>query len=67
MRSTDNGSTFDNVTSHDSSQQSSGVIRKLDTFVAVGNSGNIVRSTDNGSSFDNVTFGIKDGTVIVIT
>jgi len=25
------------------------------TFVAVGNDGNLIRSTDNGTTFDNVT------------
>ena len=50
--SSDNStSTSDNSTStsDNSSSSVSGV------FVAVGQSGNIVRSTDNGSSWDNVT------------
>ena len=53
MRSTDNGSSWDNA--------SSGITTTIEdvtfgnnTFVAVGDSGNIVRSTDNGSSFSNV-------------
>ena len=56
VRSTDNGSSFDNVTS--------GITQNMhlldvtfgnNTFVAVGLLGNIVRSTDNSSSWDNAT------------
>ena len=54
MRSTDNGITWDNVTSPTASNLL-GITFDNDTFVGVGQSGNIVRSTDNGSSFDNVT------------
>ena len=54
MRSTDNGSSFENVTSHTANMRQK-VVFGNDTFVAVGNSGNIVRSSDNGSSWDNVT------------
>ena len=51
--SSDNStSTADNSTSS-SSDNSSSANPKV--FVAVGNSGNIVRSTDNGSSWDNAT------------
>ena len=47
LRSTDNGSTFDNVTSPTANHlRGSGFGNN--TFVAGGNSGNIVRSTDNG-------------------
>ena len=54
VRSTDNGSSFYNVTSP-TANSLYGVTFGNNTFVAVGLSGNIVRSTDNGSSFDNVT------------
>ena len=54
LRSTDNGSSWDNATSPTGSNLR-GVIWGNNTFVAVGSSGNIVRSTDNGSSFDNAT------------
>ena len=54
MRSTDNGSSWDNATS-----PTANLLYKVtfgnNTFVAVGNSGNIVRSTDNGNTWDNVT------------
>ena len=58
MRSTDNGSSFDNVTSGlpgTSDYNILGVGFGNDTFIAVVKGGNIVRSTDNGSSWDNVT------------
>ena len=59
VRSTDNGSSFDNVTSPTANSPTANHLRGVtfanNTFVAVGESGNIVRSTDNGSSFDNVT------------
>jgi len=57
IRSTDNGTTWDNATSPTNSNFSWGdaVTFGNNTFVAVGASGTIVRSTDNGSSFDNVT------------
>ena len=54
MRSTDNGSSFDNATSP-TGKNLDGVTFGNNTFVAVGASVNILRSTDNGSSFDNVT------------
>jgi len=54
VRSTDNGSSFDNATSPTSTHLW-GVRFGNNTFVGVGTSGTIVRSTDNGSSFDNVT------------
>ena len=54
VRSTDNGSTWDNATSP-TSNVLYGVTFGNNTFVAVGQSGNIIRSTDNGSSFDNAT------------
>jgi photosystem II stability/assembly factor-like uncharacterized protein len=55
VRSTDNGSSWDNATSCQFSTNLDDVTFGNNTFVAVGASGNIVRSTDNGSSFDNVT------------
>jgi len=54
VRSTDNGSNWDNVTSP-TANNLSGVTYGNNTFVADGYSGNIVRSTDNGSSWDNAT------------
>ena len=54
MRSTDNGLSFDNVTSP-TGKNLFGVTFGNDIFVGVGQSGNIVRSTDNGSSWDNAT------------
>jgi len=54
LRSTDNGSSWDNATSRTGSSLW-GVVFGNNTFVAVGGSVNISRSTDNGSSFDNVT------------
>jgi hypothetical protein len=54
VRSTDNGTSFDNVTSR-TANHLSGVTFGNNTFVGVGNSGNIVRSTDNGSTWDNAT------------
>ena len=55
VRSTDNGSSFDNVTSP-TGNKLLGVVFGNNTFVAVVDSGNIVRSTDNGTTFDNATF-----------
>jgi photosystem II stability/assembly factor-like uncharacterized protein len=55
LRSTDNGSSWDNATSCQFSTNLDDVTFGNNTFVAVGDSGNIVRSADNGSSFDNVT------------
>ena len=55
VRSTDDGSSWDNATSCQFSTNLYGITFGNNTFVAVGTSGNIVRSTDNGSSFDNVT------------
>jgi hypothetical protein len=54
VRSTDNGSSWDNATSP-TANNLYGVRFGNNTFVGVGVSGNIVRSTDNGSSWDNVT------------
>ena len=50
----DNGSSWDNATSR-TANYLYGVTFGNNTFVAVGNSGNIVRSTDNGSSWENTT------------
>jgi len=55
LRSTDNGSSWDNATSCQFSTNLYGITFGNNTFVGVGDSGKIVRSTDNGSSFDNVT------------
>ena len=55
VRSTDNGSSFDNATPAGSANNLWGAGFGNNTFVAVGVSGNIHRSTDNGSSFVNVT------------
>ncbi len=55
VRSTDNGSTWDNATSPTANNLSWGVGFGNNTFVGGGASGNIVRSTDNGSTWDNVT------------
>ena len=52
--SIDNGSSWDNATSA-TANYLYGVTFGNNTFVAVGNSGNIMRSTDNGSSWDNAT------------
>ena len=54
VRSTDNGSSFDNTTSS-TANSLSGVTFGNNTFLAVGDSGSIVRSTDNGTSWDNAT------------
>ena len=54
VRSTDNGTNWDNATSP-TANFLRGVTFGNNTFVGVGYSGNIVRSTDNGSSWDNVT------------
>jgi len=54
IRSTDNGSTWDNVTSP-TSNFLIGVGFGNNTFVAAGTNGNILISTDNGSSWDNAT------------
>ena len=54
VRSTDNGSSFVNVT-NPASATLRGVGFGNNTFVGVGVNGSIVRSTDNGSSFNNVT------------
>jgi len=63
VRSTDNGSSFDNVTSPTSNSPTANHLRGVtfanNTFVAVGDSGNIVRSTDNASSWDNATSPIE--------
>ena len=47
-------STWDNATSP-TGERLNGITFGNDTFVIVGDSGNIVRSTDNGSSWDNAT------------
>ena len=54
VRSTDNGSTFDNATSP-TGNYFRGLGFGNNTFVAGGESGNIVISTDNGTTWDNVT------------
>ena len=54
VRSTDNGTSWDNATSP-TAKWLQGVTYGNNTFVAVVSSGNIIRSTGNGSSFDNVT------------
>jgi photosystem II stability/assembly factor-like uncharacterized protein len=54
VRSTDNGTTWDNAT-FPTANVLRGVGFGNNTFVAVGNSGNIVRSTDNGKTWDKVT------------
>ena len=54
MRSTDNGSSWDNATSPIETYLY-GITFGNHTFVAVGSGGKIVRSTDNGSSFSEVT------------
>ena len=54
MKSTDNGSSWNNATSP-TSERHMGVTYGNNTFVGVGDNGNIVRSTDNGASWDNVT------------
>ena len=55
VRSTDNGSSFDNVTSPWTGQNKYEVAFGNNTFVVVEHRQRIVRSTDNGSSFVNVT------------
>ena len=54
MRSTDNGSTWDNATSP-TGNNLRGLGFGNNTFLATGTSGNIVRSTDNGTTWDNAT------------
>jgi len=54
IRSTDNGSSWNNATSG-ISQYLYGITLGNNTFVGVGSGGKIVRSTDNGSSWDNAT------------
>jgi photosystem II stability/assembly factor-like uncharacterized protein len=54
LRSSDNGSSWDNSTSGITTDLN-GVTFGNYTFVAVGQSGKILRSTDNGSSWDNST------------
>jgi photosystem II stability/assembly factor-like uncharacterized protein len=56
VRSTDNGSSFDNATIDNSTTNHLiGVTFGNNTFVGVGFNGNIVKSTNNGSSWDNAT------------
>jgi len=55
IRSTDNGSSWDNATSCQFSTNLYGITFGNNTFVGVGYSGKIVRSTDNASSWDNAT------------
>ena len=54
IRSSDNGSSFDNATSP-TGNWLVGVTSGNNTFVGVGYSGSILRSTDNGSSWNNAT------------
>ncbi len=54
VKSTDNGSSFDNATSS-TSNNLYGVGFGNNAFVAVGDNGTIVRSTDNGTTWDDVT------------
>ena len=54
VRSTDNGSSFENVTSPIGGRIN-GVGFGNNTFVVAGKSGTIVRSTDNGTTWDNAT------------
>ena len=54
LRSTDNGSSWDNETSR-TGDRLFGVISGNNTFVAVGTSTNISRSIDNGTNWDNAT------------
>ena len=54
VRSTDNGSSWDNVTSVDSTALR-GIAFGNNTFLGVGQSGKILRSTDNGLTFSAVT------------
>ena len=54
LRSTDNGSSFDNTTSPTANHLYA-VGFGNNNFIAGGASGNILRSSDNGSSWDNVT------------
>jgi photosystem II stability/assembly factor-like uncharacterized protein len=70
VRSTDNGASWSHVTSGNSSGSGAyslygtsylrGVSFGNSTFVAVGQSGKVIRSTDDGSSWDNVTSGTGD-------
>ena len=62
VRSTNNGSSFDNATTDNSTANHlRGITFGNNTFVAVGDSGNIVRSTDNGSSWENATSPTANG------
>jgi len=54
VRSTDNGSSWENATSP-TANGLYGVTFGNNTFVGVGLSGNIIRSTDNGTSWGNTT------------
>jgi len=54
IRSSDNGSSFDNATSP-TGNWLVGVTSGNNSFVGVGQSGNMVRSSDNGASWDNAT------------
>jgi len=54
VRSTDNGSSWDNATSPITTNIR-GVTFGNNTFVGVGSGGKIVRSTDNGTNWDNAT------------
>jgi photosystem II stability/assembly factor-like uncharacterized protein len=55
VRSTDNGSNWDNATSPTSNKLRGDVGFGNNTFVATGLSGNILKSTDNGTTWDNVS------------
>ena len=59
VRSSDNGSSFDNVTTPTAKNLFS-VGFGNNTFVAVGQNGNIVRSVDNGTTWDNATSSTAD-------
>ena len=56
IRSTDNGTTWEKVTSP-TENTFYAVTFGNDTFVAVGSTGLIVTSTDNGTTWDNATSG----------
>jgi len=70
VRSTDNGSSWDNETSP-TANNLYGVTFGNNTFVGVGSqvgySGTIIRSTDNGSSWDKVTSTTGTNTLFGVT
>jgi photosystem II stability/assembly factor-like uncharacterized protein len=59
VRSTDNGSSFDNATSP-TSKILTDVSFGNNTFVGVGVSGTILRSTDNGTTWNSMTSGTTE-------